>query len=251
MAEEFFQGKVVSQTKETDVLRILKVEVAEKLDFLAGQFTRIGVPVDGDKPLVRAYSFVNQPGSEPHEFYYDVLEKGGNLTPILDGLSAGDKVLVSPRVNGLLHIDTLPDAKTLFLVATGTGIGPFISILGTKEPWARFSKIVLVWSVRKEQDLVYRDRIKKVAAEHGDKFIFLPIVTREEVEGLMKVRVTEALENGRLEEASSAKVDESAQFMLCGSPEMVQQMSDLLKERGLVRNRRSKPGNVTIEKYWN
>ncbi len=250
MAEELLRGTVVSQRKVTDVLRILEVEVPSELGFVAGQFTKIGLPEDGGGSLMRAYSFVNSPGQSPHEFYYDVLRSGGNLTPRLDSLSAGDELLVSERVNGLLHLENLPEGESLFLVASGTGIGPFLSILGTDAPWERFGKVVLVWSVRNREDMVYLDRIEAVAGDRGGQFAYLPIVTRESAEGMSSKRVTEALRDGELERAAGAEVGPGSQFLLCGNPAMVQDMSDLLKDRGLERNRRSRPGNVTIEKYW-
>ena len=250
MAEEFLQGTIVSQRETTDVLRILKIEVQAELDFLAGQFTKIGLPVEGDRPLMRPYSFVNSPGKGPLEFYYDVLDEGGNLTPQLDGLAPGDTLLVSSRVNGLLHLGTIPEAKSLFMVATGTGIGPFLSILGTSEPWSKFDRVVLVWSVREEHDLAYHDRVVEIAEAHEDMFAYVPMVTRENVDGMLRMRVTEALATGVLEERAQAKVGKDSQFMLCGGPSMVLEMSDKLKERGLERNRVRKPGNFSIEKYW-
>ena len=250
MPESLLGGKVVAQREMTDVLRVLLVEVPERLEFTAGQFTKIGLPVEGDRPLMRAYSFVNSPDEAPCEFFYDVLTSGGNLTPRLGELKEGDDILVSARPSGMLTVDSLPDGDTLFLVATGTGVGPFISIMKTEEPWRRFGKVVLVYSVRERRDMAYLDQVESFRKARGDRFAFAPIVTRESVDGMLGRRMTACFADGSIQDIAQAQVDAGSQFMLCGNPEMVKDMSELLEGRGLSRNRVRKPGNYTLEKYW-
>lgn len=252
MAEENVASKVLDHQRHTEALRVLRVARPPGLDFVAGQFTKIGFALpEQPRPLMRAYSFVNAPQEEALEFCYDVLPEGGNLTVLLDKLQAGDELLVSTRPNGLLVLDNLPAGETLFLVATGTGIGPFVSILGQGEgaAFARFARIVLVYSGRYFADLVYHQRLAELAAGR-EQLSYLPLVTREQAQGCPRMRVTEALAAGELARLAAGPIDASCQFMLCGNPAMVQDMCELLGKMGLERNRRSKPGNVTIEKYW-
>ena len=252
MPEENTTAKVLAHERLTESLRVLKVAAPQGLSFVPGQFTKIGFQIDGQpRPLMRAYSFVNTPNEEVLEFCYDVLYDCGNLTPKLDGLEAGDELLVSMRPNGLLVLDGLPEAKTLILVATGTGVGPFVSILNQAEGevYRRFAKILLVYSGRHMVDLVYHDLLLGLEQKR-EQLRYVPLVTREDIEGCRKTRVTDALKNAELASWAGCELDESCQFMLCGNPTMIQEMCDLLKEKGLERNRRSRPGNVTIEKYW-
>lgn len=252
MPEEYQPARVSNQRSPTAQLRILQVERPAGLSFQAGQFTKLGLLEDGAaKPLGRAYSFVNPPATELLEFCYDVLPEGGNLTPRLDGLGTGDEVLVSMRPNGLLTLANIPAALNLFMIATGTGIGPFISILNAgDEVWEKYESVVLVYSARHGKDLVYDEPLAELAQMRRQQFTYIPVVTREQVDGAANERVTALIANGELARRARAELDASCQFMLCGNPAMVQEVCALLQERGLERNRRARPGNVTVEKYW-
>lgn len=250
MPEQHHTGKVVEQLRPGERLRILKI-TAPPLEYAAGQFTKLGLPVPDDKPLMRAYSFVNTPAESEYEFLYDVLPEGGNLTPRLDSLNAGDEILVSARPSGLLVLSELPDtARKLFLIGTGTGIGPFISMLSTPAPWERFEHLTLIYGVRHAAELLFADRIKAFAVNSGATFNYLPLVSREGAPDTYHGRVTELLRSGELERSCGFELDPTCQFMMCGNPEMVREMCVLFQERGFERNRRARPGNVTIEKYW-
>ena len=250
MPEQYINGTVVGQREWCKNLYSIQVSTEAPLQFIAGQFTKIGLPVAGAKPLMRPYSFVNAPHEKPYEFLYDDLLEEGNLTPLLAQLQPGDPLLVSARPNGLLTISELPPAKHLFLIATGTGIGAFISLLKTSEPWQRFEKIVLYYSVRTLVGFAYRDLLAELQTQYGSQLVFLPIVTRESVPDCLSCRVTDALVSGQLEKQTKITIDTECQFLLCGNPNMIKELTDMLSERGLQRNRRARPGNVTIEKYW-
>ena len=245
-------GRTLSQRRPTEHLRLLRVATEEPIPFKAGQFTKIGFPgPDGGRDLMRSYSFVNPPGAGFCEFCYSVLPQGGNLTPQLDRLEAGDELLVSTRPSGFLVLEEIPSADNIFFVATGTGIGPFLSIMDTADPWQRFRRVVLVHGVARAADMAYRDRISELAAAHPQQFSFVSLVTREDHAGSLRMRIPQALADGHIESACQASLDvRTCQFMLCGNPDMVRQTSAWLAERGFARNRRSAPGNVTIEKYW-
>ncbi len=250
MPEQYINGTVIAQHEWAKDLYSIQVDAEQPLEFVAGQFTKIGLPVDGAKPLMRPYSFVSAPHETPYEFLYDDLLEQGNLTPQLVRLQPGDPILLSARPSGLLVLDNLPAAKYLFMIGTGTGVGPFISILKTESVWQQFEKIVLYYCVRTSDYIAYKDLITEIQASRGDQLVFLPSVTRESVSGCLSCRVTEALKNGQLEKAAGISINTDCQFLMCGNPKMVTEMSAGLAERGLLRNRRAKPGNVTIEKYW-
>ncbi|MCB9759302.1 MAG: ferredoxin--NADP reductase [Alphaproteobacteria bacterium] len=218
-------------------------------DFNAGQFLRMGIDVGEDKPLSRPYSVASAPG-HPLEFYI-VLVEGGALTTPLFQLPLGAELLVHPRAGGVFTLDWVQPAETLWLVATGTGLAPYIAMMRTEEPWQKFQRIVLIQGARYLHQIAYREELDAHAAAHPGQLVQVNLVTREEAEGAIRGRVTELLEDGRLEEAAGAALTpETSQVLLCGNPVMVQEMQSLLGDRGMIRNRKRAPGHVTVEKYW-
>src|SRR5262249_54133073 len=143
---------------------------AGELAFEAGQFTRLALDIDGLE-VARPYSFVNAPHEAHCEFYY-VVVPGGPLTARLPALSAGDIIRVSRQVSGFLVLSELPDADVLWLLCTGTGIGPFLSILATETPWRRYGRVVLAHGVRRANELAYAERIAGLARQYGERFSF-------------------------------------------------------------------------------
>src|SRR5471032_3370463 len=144
MTATWIEGSVASQTRWTDRLFSLRVEIpteAAALPFEAGQFARLALDIGGER-IARPYSFVNAPGSVPLEFYYAIVPEGP-LSPRLANLVAGDRVYVAPNPAGFLVLSEVPEATNLWLLATGTGVGPFLSILRTPAPWQRFRRVVL------------------------------------------------------------------------------------------------------------
>ena len=245
-------ARTLSQRRITEHLRVLRVATDEAIAFKAGQFTKIGFPAaEGERPLMRSYSFVNPPGADCYEFCYSILPEGGNLTPQLDRLAEGDELLVSTRPAGFLVLEEIPQADNIFLVATGTGIGPFMSIMDTDEPWQRFKKVVLAHGVARSADMAYRAKLDELAAKYPDQFKLVTLVTREQHPGSLNMRIPQAFAAGKIQQIAGVSLDPAnCQFMLCGNPAMVKETSAWLAEQGLPRNRRSAPGNVTIEKYW-
>src|SRR5262249_4166822 len=143
----------------TETLFSLRVEGA-KSSFEAGQFVRIALDVDGER-VARPFSFVNRPDDPVLEFYGVVVPEGP-LSPRLEKLRAGDTLYVASNPAGFLVLSEVPDARTLWLVSTGTGIAPFLSILRTEAPWQRFREVVLVHAVRHARELVYAEMISKL-----------------------------------------------------------------------------------------
>lgn len=219
--------------------------------FEAGQFVRLALPAGaGEEPVARSYSMASAPG-EPAEFFV-VLVEDGALTPRLLTFEPGERLWVDPRPAGVFTLRRVPAAATLWLVATGTGLGPYVSMLRTPEPWARFERLVLVHGVRRAEHLAYQDELTRRSAEHGGKLRYLPVVSREAgPEGSLHGRITNLLASGALEaRAGEALTAERSQVLLCGNPAMVDEMRALLEARGLRRNRPRAPGHITFERYW-
>lgn len=246
---KWVEGKVVALKPWTDRLYSLLVEAPIE-PFKAGQFGRLALPLEGGEMLARPYSFVNSPSERPLEFYFITLENGP-LTQRLVKLKPGAPIWLAPKASGFLTLSELPPAENLWLLATGTAIGPFLSILKTDEPWQRFAKVVLVHAVRHARELSYQDTIQALASRHPEQFVFIPFVSREDTGFAIKGRIPQAIQDGRLEErAGIALRADNAQVMICGNPDMVRDTSVVLEERGLKKNKRKDPGQISIENYW-
>lgn len=236
-------GRVIENRHWTDALFSLRVEGA-RLSFEAGQFVRIALDIDGER-VARPFSMVNAPDDPVLEFYGIVVPEGP-LSPRLARLEAGDALYVAPNPAGFLVLSELPDAETLWLMSTGTGIAPFISILRAGAVWKRFRNVVLVHGVRHARELVYQEELKSFRSLR-----YVPFVTRETAPHALQGRIPAALRDGRLEAAAGVTVaPESSQIMLCGNPEMLKDTQAVLMERGLRKHRRRTPGQITVESFW-
>jgi ferredoxin--NADP+ reductase len=238
----WLEGKVVENQRWTDALFSLKVEGAP-LPFEAGQFVRIALDVGGER-IARPFSFVNPPSQPVHEFYGIVVPEGP-LSPRLARLQRGDTLYVASNPAGFLVLSEVPDARTLWLISTGTGIAPFLSMLQDGTCWKRFENVVLVHAVRHASELVYQDMIGAIP-----RLKYVRIVSREAAAGALSGRIPAALRDGRLEAAAGLALDQASHVMLCGNPAMVEDTQKLLATRGLRRHRRREPGHVTLETYW-
>ncbi|QSX40201.1 ferredoxin--NADP reductase [Shewanella cyperi] len=244
------EGTVISRIDWTDTLFSLRIR-APLAPFIAGQFIKLSRVLD-DKRIARAYSLVNPPGSDFLEILAVTVEEG-QLSPRLQELKPGDRIEVTATAAGFMTLNELPKdiGKHLWMLATGTAIGPFVSMLATAEPWDRFERLVLVYGVRHRADLAYLDELKALQAKYPDKFSLILSVTREAVDGALQCRIPEALASGELERlAALALSPTDSQVMICGNPDMLASAQQLLLERGLTKNLRRAPGNITVEKYW-
>lgn len=244
----WIDARVTGQHRWTDRLYSLEVE-AEGVRFEAGQFAKLALDIDGAE-VARPYSFVNPPGGTRHEFYY-ITVPGGPLTTRLPALQAGDAIRLASAASGFLVLSEVPAADNLWLLSTGTGIGPFLSILGTDTPWQRYRGIVLVHAVRESTELSYRSRIEQLMAAHPQQFRYVPMVSREAAPGALAGRIPAAIADARLEQAAGLPLAaQTSQVMLCGNPDMVRDTMDVLKARGMKKHRRRDPGHITTESYW-
>lgn len=247
-AKRWSQGHVQALRRWTDSLYSVLAE-AEVQPFVAGQFTKLGLRVDGEF-VERPYSYVNAPHERPLEFYFVTVPEGP-LSQRMTCMERGDPIWVMRRPSGFLTLSEVPEARHLWMLSTGTAIGPFLSILKTDEPWERFERIVLVHAVRKAEELSFGETIERLRDRHPDRFQFVPFVSREETSFALPGRITAALESSRLEQRVGLDIDpERSQVMICGNPDMVKETSTILQARGLQRNRRRNPGHITVENYW-
>jgi ferredoxin--NADP+ reductase len=251
MSEPWHAARVVENRHWTDALFSLRVEGAP-LSFEAGQFVRIaldGREGDPGSRIARPFSFVNPPQEKTHEFYGIVVPEG-LLSPRLGALVPGDVLYVARNPAGFLVLSEVPDADVLWLIATGTGIAPFLSILRTEAPWQRFKTVVLVHAVRHAKELVYRDLVEEVAGNRGGQFRSVTLMSREAHAGSLAGRIPAAIADGRLEASAGARLDEKAHAMLCGNPDMLRDAQAVLAARGMRKHRRRTPGHVSVESFW-
>jgi ferredoxin--NADP+ reductase len=238
---KWLEGTVIENRHWTDTLFSLRVQ-GVSLAFDAGQFVRIALDVDAER-IARPFSFVNPPADPVLEFYGVVVPQGP-LSPRLAQLKGGDALYVAPNPAGFLVLAEVPDAETLWLVSTGTGLAPFLSILRTEAPWRRFDNVVVVHAVRYAKELVYRDLIRATRAR------YVSMVSREAHPGSLSGRIPAALRDGRLEAAAGLEIGPRSHVMLCGNPDMLKDTTAVLLERGLRKHRRRAPGHITVESFW-
>ncbi|MFQ1044149.1 ferredoxin--NADP reductase [Acinetobacter variabilis] len=250
--EKFSLEKVLSVHRWTNTLFSFTMTRPAHFKFTAGQFARIGLKV-GDELVVRAYSVVSSPFDETLEFFSIVVPEG-KFTSNLQHLKVGDELYLEKISYGYLTLARyqLPLPQDLWLLATGTGLAPFLSMLQDFETWNKYEHINLVYSVRTQDELAYVDRIQEIAETFGEGhtgFKFIPIITRVP-EAVLHHRLPILIENGELERAAGLQLNpETSHVMLCGNPEMVEDTKEALKARGLTMNRRGE-GNIAVENYW-
>ncbi|HEB81643.1 MAG TPA: ferredoxin--NADP reductase [Gammaproteobacteria bacterium] len=240
-------GNVVEKIQWNSRLYSLRIE-ADLADFKAGQFIRVALDIDGER-VARPYSLVNRPGEGSLEIFFNIVPEGP-LSPRLAALEAGDEIFVAERANGFLTIDEVPESRHLWMLATGTGVGPFLSILKAGECWQRFDKVVLAYSVRDSSELAYRRQIAEIEEARPQQFRFIPCITRESVEDCLNERIPAAIESGNLEKNAGIRISrDDSHIMMCGNSAMITSVSELLQQRGLKKHLRREPGQVTVEKY--
>ena len=270
--------KVIEVTRWAPTLLSFKVTRPDGFKFTAGQFVRLGIhgkdlqyfaqnhetklitsetqdkPIDLDGYVFRAYSVASSPYDEFIEFFSVVIPEG-EFTSKVNHIQVGDSLLLNTTPFGYLTLARyqLPLPNDLWLLATGTGLAPFLSILKTIEVWQQYQRIILVYSARTSQELAYQAEIGSIKSIYGDNgaaFVFLPIVTREADYTGEKARIPNLIVSGKLTQLVGQKLDkERSHVMLCGNPQMVEDTKEALKSIGLTMNRRGE-GNIAVENYW-
>lgn len=250
----FVHGSVCAFTQWTENEFSIRVK-ADIQPYVAGQFTKLALKNTNGEWVRRAYSFVNSPnhsaGHNEMEFLIIDVESG-NLSPELATLNIGDSIYVGEKASGFMTLNEIPStAKDLWLLSTGTAVGPFLSILSEEESQKRFEHIVLVHAVRTKQELVYQDLISKLQEKYAGRLIYIPIVSREKIDNILTGRIPALLQNYQLMTAAKLTPQpESSFFYLCGNPAMVHDTRDALLSLGFKKHLRREPGHFSSENYW-
>ena len=254
-AEKYTRQTLLDVQPLTPSLFSLRTTRDAGFRFRAGQFARLGVTKADGSVVWRAYSMVSSPFDE-HLDFYSIVVPGGEFTSELSRLREGDELMIDRQAFGYLTLDRFVDGRDLWLLATGTGIAPFLSILQDFEAWERFDSIKLVYSVRESRELAYQSLIagleqREYLADYAGKLQFIPVVTREQHPGALNGRITTLIENGELERAAGLELTpEHSRVMLCGNPQMIDDTRQVLKARGLNLSLSRRPGQVAVETYW-
>ena len=251
-------------------LRILQVSPDgwELPDFVPGQYTTLGLygstprcaiaeaessPPDATKLIRRAYSIVSSPLVRDFMQFYISLVPDGVFTPRLFSLKIGDRVWLSQRIIGLFTFDRVPADANVILIANGSGLAPFVSMLSTHLELSTQRRVVLVHGVRHSWDLGYRSTL--MAMQHlRPHFTYLPVISRPALEPIpwkgATGHVQDVWVNGVLEQACGFRPKPDTHVFLCGSPNMIESMSEVLARDGFVEQTPNKPGQIHVERYW-
>ncbi len=255
MAAHFTEEAVLSVHHWSDRLFSLTTTRGTNFRFNNGQFVMLGLQVDG-KPLTRAYSMASANYDETLEFY-SIKVPNGPLTSRLQHVKPGDKLLVGTKAVGTLHINNLKPGKRLWLLGTGTGLAPFLSVVKDPEVWERFEQVIVAHGCRNVADLSYSDFFENQLPTHEyfgpqakQKLVYFPTVTREPFRN--QGRITDLIRSGAL--ASAAGIAQLTpgedRVMICGSNEMIKETMTLLEERGFVEGDTHEQGDFLIEKAF-
>ena len=249
------QQTVLSVHHWTDTLFSFTCTRDASFRFENGQFTMVGLEVDG-KPLIRAYSMASANYEDNLEFL-SIKVQDGPLTSRLQHLKVGDQVYIGKKPTGTLVVDNLLPGKVLWLLSTGTGLAPFMSVIKDPEVYERYDRVVLTHTCRFIDELAYKEYITQSLPNHEhigelirDKLVYYPTVTRQEFAN--RGRITDLIENGKLFEDLGLQPFsvENDRIMLCGSPHMLKDTRELLNSRGFEEGSHSKPGHYVIEKAF-
>lgn len=240
-------GTIVERHQWNNRLCSLRI-LLDLPEYEAGQFINLGLEING-KAVLRPYSLVNPPGNSLQEIFFNRVDDG-LLSPRLFQLQPGDKVLSSPKAGGFFVLSQVPAAQQLWLCATGTGLSPFLSMLRTVDPWESYEQIILIHGVRDQSEMAYCKELEEIQRLHSQQFHYFHSVTREPDTPHLSRRIPDLLLNNDIENLLDLTLSaNNAQVMLCGNSGMINGCLSVLAERGLKRNQRRDPGQITIEIY--
>ena len=255
MSAEKYTLETVTWIKPwTDTLFSFRTTRSPDFRFVPGQFARLGVAIDdasapdgsGQRIVWRAYSVVSASDEDFLEFY-SVLVPTGEFTNAVAAMAPGDPLYVEKVPYGFLTTERFAPAKVLWMLSTGTGLGPFLSIARDPGALAQFDRLIVVNSVRHTAELSYRD----VLADREPQVSYVPIVTRGAIAPMLADRIPHLISSGLLESATGVRFDPATScVMLCGNPAMVDETRKLLTPLGFATSRRGAPGTLAVENYW-
>lgn len=237
--------------------RLLSFRISREAGFrfVPGQFARLGLLKENGTPVWRAYSMASATWDDYLEFYSIVVPDGA-FTSQLEKLAVGDELMIERQAIGFFTTNRFADGRDLWMLATGTGLAPYLAILQDQTTWQRFERLILVHCARTGEDLAYRDEIAALRqhplwAEQGHKLIYQPVATREVLAGALHARLPELVRNASLESALGIPLSlDASRIMICGSPEMVRDTHKALMERGFRLSRLAAPAQIAVENAW-
>jgi ferredoxin--NADP+ reductase len=251
----FYEAEVLSVHHWTDRLFSFTTKREASFRYQSGQFAMIGLNVEG-KPLMRAYSMVSPHYEENLEFL-SIKVAEGPLTSRLQNIKVGDSILVGRKASGTLLSQNLLPGKRLYLLGTGTGLAPFMSIVHDPDIYEQYEKVILVHGCRHINELAYQDRISNELFAHEflgelvtDRLLYFPTVTREPF--VNQGRIPDLLKSSDFFAklgVPAFNVDDD-RFMLCGSPAMLKDTVEVLQAGGLTEGNMSRPGHYVIERAF-
>jgi len=252
----FNEERVLTVHHWTDRLFSFTTTRDPSLRFSNGHFTMIGLRLEGGKPLLRAYSIASA-NYEEHLEFLSIKVPDGPLTSRLQHIVPGDTIVVGRKPTGTLLIDYLLPGKRLYLLGTGTGLAPWMSIIRDPATYEKFEQVVLVHGVREVKELAYYDYLTVDLPRHeflgemvSQQLRYYPTVTREPFKN--RGRVTDLIANGKLAADLGLPALDPAQdrVMICGSPEMLRDLKRMMEERQFVEGNTSTPGDYVIERAF-
>jgi ferredoxin/flavodoxin---NADP+ reductase len=264
MSEKFTAERIVRIHPWAPNLFSFRISRPAGFRFVPGQFARLGVAKpdpdnpknpSGERIVWRAYSVVSADFDEHLEFY-SIVVPGGEFTAELARLKVGDTVYCEKTSYGFLTTDRFEAGRDLWLLATGTGLAPFLSILWDLKVWDSYEHLIVVHSVRWPNELAYADHIAalrthELFAAMAHKLHYVPVVTRASWPGALHGRIPALIDSGALEQAAGLRLDhDRTRLMICGNPEMVDDTRKRLTELGFAMSRRGKPAHMAVENYW-
>ena len=252
----FLEETVLSVHHWTDRLFSFTTTRDPTLRFSNGHFTMIGLRLETGKPLLRAYSIVSA-NYEDHLEFLSIKVQDGPLTSRLQHIKVGDKIIVGRKPTGTLLINYLLPGKNLYLIGTGTGLAPFLSVARDPETYERFEKVIVVHGVRDVAELAYREYLTHELPDHEflgemvtNQMLYYPTVTREPFAN--QGRVTTLIETGKMQSDLGLPPLDPAhdRVMLCGSPGMLRDLKHMLEKRGFMEGNTTKQGDFVIERAF-
>lgn len=255
LASRYTVEKVLAIRYWTSSLMSFTTSRAPDFRFKPGHYTRLGLNCKNGVAVWRPFSVVSSQ-YDPYLEFFAVLVPGGEFSEPLSRINVGDSIRVDKSSYGFMTIDGFAPGKDLWLLASGTGLGPFLSILRDPTTWETYDNLILVHSVRFASELAYREEIATIPNEEllaglQTRLQYIPVVTRELLPGALTARIPQLIEDGRLEQAAGVKLSlNTSRVMVCGNPEMIQALRAGLTARGFQTNRRAAPGQLAFENYW-
>ena len=240
---------VTSVRRWTHALWSVRIDRPDGFRFAPGHYAKLGLPVGDVNAVWRPYSIVSAEADPELEFLI-VLIPGGAFSEPLSRIEVGQSVQLASAIFGFFLEPQLAPGDALWMLSTGTGLGPYMSLLRASGALERYRRMIVVHSVRQATELAYRDELEALATSDA-RLSYLPIVTREAGASALSGRIPALITDGTLAQHARASLDPAtSRVMVCGNPDFTTDMRALLNERGFVPCRRGNAGSMLFEKYW-